>query len=33
MCDFIDPNIHIWSSVGKGGGELTFRSLVVKKFS
>ena len=31
MCDFIDPNIHIWSSVG--GGELTFRSLVVKKFS
>lgn len=32
MCDFIDPNIHIWSSVG-GGGELTFRSLVVKKFS
>lgn len=20
MCDFIDPNIHIWSSVGGGGG-------------
>lgn len=19
MCDFIDPNIHIWSSVGGGG--------------
>ena len=25
MCDFIDPNIHIWSSVGGGGGGVNIQ--------